>query len=80
MLHVKHKRTWSKNLGEKVEMGRLGLSARNQRERTSAKEPRRKNQNDRVLLFPGGKRVRGKLVFVAINLRGGNRVRGGISI
>jgi hypothetical protein len=43
-------------------------------------EKRRKNQNDRVLLFPGGKRMRGKLVFVAINVRGGNRVRGGISI
>jgi len=29
MLHVKQKRTWAKNLGGKIEMGRLGLSARN---------------------------------------------------
>jgi len=55
MLHVKHKRTWSKNLGGKIEMGRLGLSARNQKERTSEKEPRQKIRMTRFFYSPEGK-------------------------
>jgi len=55
MLHVKQKRTWTKNLGKKFETGRLRLSPWNQKERTSAKEPRRKNQNDQVLYSQEGK-------------------------